>query len=143
MIDKENEIFTRVQTALADALGSDGFVMSGIYIATPASFPFIYSDMTNNYPEHEDSSGKENYAHITITYNIYSNKSNGRKAECKKIASIIDDEMRRMNFIRTVYIHNDNPSEGTVYTNDVHDENIFRLITRYEGVASETHFYTV
>lgn len=143
MIDKENEIYTRVYNALASELGEGNFNMSGIYVAEPAMFPHIFSDMTNNYPVYEDSSMKENYAHITITYNIYSNKSDGRKAECKKIANIIDNEMRRMNFTRVVYIHNDNPSEATVYTNDVHDENIFRLITRYEGVASEEHFYTV
>lgn len=142
MIDKESEIYTRVHQALTDNLGEGNFDMTGIYVAEPAMFPHIFSDMTNNYPEYEDSSRKENYAHIVITYNIYSNKSNGRKAECKKIASIIDDEMRRMNFVRVVYVHNDNPSEGTVYTNDVHDENIFRLITRYEGMASDTHFYT-
>lgn len=141
MIDKENEIYSRVKSYLEEKLGKDTFQMASIYVDRPAKFPFIFAEMAGTFSFGNDQSSRENYAEIMYEFNIYGNKSPGRKQEVKTIAGYIDEMMRFMNFNRIAYVRNDNPSEGTVYTNDTHDENIIRLILRYEGVASDTHFY--
>lgn len=136
MIDKEIEIYNLIK----NALGNDVFITTS-YIDKPASFPCVYMEQTNSYPINLTQESKEEYAVLSYQFDIYSNKVNGRKQECKNIANTIDTVMMSRNFTRNAMIHNYNPSEGTVYTNDVHDENVYRIILRYEGVGSETHFY--
>ena len=143
MIDKEVELLNLCRNACNEVFGENAIFFLSSYVDRPASFPCVYMEQTNSYPmsNMETQESTENYAVLNYQFDIYSNKTNGRKQECRKIANVIDEMMRKCNFRRTSMIHNYNPSEGTVYTNDVHDENIYRLILRYEGVASETHFY--
>ena len=141
MIDKEVELFNLCRNACNEAFG-DGYVFFlSSFVDRPASFPCVYMEQTNNVPTNLTENLEKEYAILNYQVDIYSNKTSGRKQEAKKIAKVIDDMMMKCNFVRTSMIHNYNPSEGTVYTNDVHDENIYRLILRYEGIANETHFF--
>lgn len=141
MIDKETEILNLCRNACNEAFGEGAVFFLTSFVDRPATFPCVYMEQTNSYPINQTNGDKENYAVLTYQFDIYSNKTNGRKQECKKIANVIDEMMFKCNFNRVSMIHNFNPSEGTVYTNDVHDENIYRFILRYEGIASDTHFY--
>lgn len=141
MIDKENEIINYISEALDQNFGEGKVFLLSTYADRPASFPCIFIEQTNSYPIYDTQADKENYAVLSYQIDIYSNDTYGKKQECKKIANVVDEVMRSRNFRRISMVHNFNPSEGTVYTNDVHDENIYRLILRYQGVASETHFY--
>lgn len=141
MIDKEVELLNLCRNACNEAFGENAIFFLSSYVDKPASFPCVYMEQTNSFPINDTQSDEENYAVLNYQFDIYSNKTHGRKQEVKKIANVIDKMMRKCNFNRTTMVHNYNPSEGTVYTNDVHDENIYRLILRYEGIASETHFY--
>ena len=141
MIDKEVELFNLCRDACNEVFGENTIFFLSSYVDKPSSFPCVYMEQTNSYPINDTQANEENYAVLNYQFDIYSNKTFGRKQEVKKIADVIDSVMYRCNFNRTTMTHNYNPSEGTVYTNDVHDENIYRLILRYEGVASKTHFY--
>lgn len=141
MIDKETEIYNHIKNALDEEFGAGKVFVLTSYLDEPSTFPCVYMEQTNSYTINQTNSDEELYAVITYQFDIYSNKTYGRKQECKQIAYVIDDMMHRCNFIRTTMVHNYNPSEGTVYTNDVHDENIYRFILRYEGIASKDYFY--
>lgn len=140
MIDKESEVFDRIAEALETNL-EESVDMTSVYVNKPKSFPHVSVEQVDSRIQYEDSSGREKYAAMTFEVNIYSNKQNGRKYQCKKIAAVIDDVMNRMNFRRTAMSPVRNSTQTTVYGTDVHDETVYRLAVRYEGVASETHFY--
>lgn len=136
MIDKENEVITRV----AEALG-DGVDIDSVYINLPNTFPHVNIYQADSYPVYDDGSLKEKYVHMMFEVNIFSNDQHGRKSECKRLAAIVSDTMRRMNFRRTAMTPVRNSTQTTVYGTDVHDETVYKLTLRFEGVASETHFY--
>lgn len=140
MIDKESEVFDRIAEALEENL-EESVDMTSVYVNKPKSFPHVSIEQVDSRIQYEDSSGREKYAAMTFEVNIYSNKQGGRKYQCKKIAAVIDDVMNRMNFRRTAMSPVRNSTQTTVYGTDVHDETVYRLAVRYEGVASETHFY--
>lgn len=142
MIDTEIEVYDRVKQALTAGGFTDIKVITS-YTTRPSEFPCVYMEQIDSVPFERANSYDETHTRVIWQIDIYSNKRVGRKKEARAIASCIDTEMRNMNFHRSVMIHNYNPSEGTVYTNDVHDENIYRLILRYEGVATDKYFYRV
>ena len=141
MIDKEVEIYNYVKNALDVEFGEGAVFVLTSYVDNPSKFPCVYMEQTNSFTVNQTNSDEEQYAVLMYQFDIYSNKVYGRKQECRKIANVIDKMMMKCNFTRTAMIHNYNPSEGTVYTNDVHDENIYRFIVRYEGIGSEKYFY--
>lgn len=142
MIDKESEVFTRVSDALlASDLGLSEENISTIYVNMPRVFPHVCVEMSDSYSVYDDGHLDEQYVRMLFDINIYSNKQDGRKYECKKIAEVIDDAMRGMNFRRIALTPIRNSTQTTVYGTDVHDETVYRLAARYEGTASETHFY--
>ena len=54
---------------------------------------------------------------------MYSNKTKGKKAECKDIAALIDTEFMRLGFTRLVL----NPIQN------MNDATIYRMYGRYRG----------
>lgn len=136
MIDKENEVVTRITEALGP-----GVDVTSVYINMPRSFPHVRIEQASSRSAYEDGSLEEKYVSLMYEINIFSNKQADRKKECKEIAEVIDGVMRRMNFRRTAMMPVRNSTQTTVYGTDVHDETVYRLALRYEGVASETHFY--
>ena len=136
MINKENEVVTRI----ADVLNGIAEVTS-VYVNEPNSFPHVRIEQADSVPVYDDGALYEKFARLMFEINIFSNKQTNRKSECMDIADRIDTEMRRMNFRRTALTPVKNSTQTTVYGTDVHDETVYRLALRYEGVASETHFY--
>lgn len=57
--------------------------------------------------------------------NVYSNKTSGKKAECRAIAAVIDDILLGLGFTRTMK----NPVS-------MDDATIYRMVTRYTAVVS-------
>lgn len=136
MIDKEYEVYTRVREALDKSID-----MTTVYVNKPRHFPYVFMQQTDDYTVYEDGSVNEKYAALSFDINIFSNLQEGRHEECKRIAKTIDSVMRAMNFQRTAMVPLRDSTQTTVYGVDVHDQTVSRLVLRYEGVASETHFY--
>jgi hypothetical protein len=59
--------------------------------------------------------------------NVYSNKKSGKKSECKKIISIIDEEMSALGFTRIMLQPIPNMDDATKY----------RMTARYRAVVSK------
>ena len=102
MIDCENEIFSIVSKAVREEYPS--VFISSEYIRTPSKFPFVsLIEMSNTAYDRTQTNGSlENHASLMYAVDIYSNKTSGKKSECKAIASLIDNELAALGFSRTM-----------------------------------------
>ena len=66
----------------------------------------------------------ENHALVLYEVNVYSNKTSGKKTECREIIAIVDDMFARMGFTRTLM--------NTIP--DLYDATIYRMVARYQAV---------
>ena len=128
MIDMENEIFNAAKTAVL--VEYPDIYMVGEYVKTPPRFPCVsLVEMDNqSYQRTEDSGSSENHAQVMYEVNIYSNKTVGKKAECKAIAALIDEQMLALGFARTMLQPIPNLDDATIY----------RMVGRYSAVISKT-----
>jgi hypothetical protein len=127
MIDCENEIFSKVAESVRTAYPT--VFMSGEYVRTPPKFPFVsLVEMSNTaYDRTQSSAGLENHASLMYEVNVYSNKTSGKKSECKAIAAFIDNEMAALGFSRTMLQPIPNMDDATIY----------RMTGRYTAVISK------
>lgn len=127
MIDVENEIFDAVAEKLRESY--PGIYVVGEYVKTPPSFPCVsLVEMDNQmYQQTEDSGSSENHVSVMYEVNVYSNKQFGKKKECKEIASLIDEQMLRFGFARTMLQPIPNLNDATIY----------RMLGRYTAVISK------
>ena len=127
MIDIENDVFNTVATELRSKY-PDIYVV-GEYVRTPPRFPCVsLIEMDNqSYQQTEDSGSVENHASLMYEVNIYSNKTVGKKTECKAIATLIDERMLALGFARTMLQPIPNMDDATIY----------RMTGRYSAVISK------
>ena len=127
MIDVENEVFDAVATDVRAKYPD--IYMVGEYVKTPPKFPCVsLVEMDNqSYQRTEDSGSVENHASLIYEVNVYSNKTVGKKAECKAIAALIDERMLALGFARVMLQPIPNLDDATIY----------RMVGRYSAVISK------
>lgn len=127
MIDIENEIFNAVAVA-ARTQFSDIYI-SGEYVKSPSSFPCVSLVEIDNAVKYDTQSSTENENHAEIMYelNVYSNKTKGKKSECKEIAAYIDGVLISLGFSRTMLTPIPNMDDATIY----------RITGRYKAIVSK------
>ena len=127
MIDIENEVFNHVSATLREKY--TGIYVVGEYVKTPPKFPCVsLVEMDNQtYQRTEDSGSSENHVSVMYEVNVYSNKTNGKKSECRKIAAIIDEQMLVLGFARTMLQPIPNLDDATIY----------RMVGRYSAIISK------
>lgn len=127
MIDFENDIFNTVATVVREKYPK--IYMVGEYVKTPPKFPCVsLVEMDNQtYQRTEDSGSSENHVSVMYEVNIYSNKTTGKKSECKSIAAVIDEQMLALGFARTMLQPIPNLDDATIY----------RMVGRYSAVISK------
>ena len=127
MIDMENDIFNTVATAVR--MKYSDIYMVGEYVKTPPKFPFVSLVEVDNqsYQRTEDSGSSENHASVMYEVNVYSNKTVGKKTECKEIAALIDEQMLALGFARTMLQPIPNLDDATIY----------RMVGRYSAIISK------
>ena len=127
MINVESEIFDIIANAIL-AKYPDAYVV-GEYVMSPARFPSVSIVEIDNtaYDRTQSSGSLENHADVTYEVNIYSNKTSGKKSECKAIASLLDDEFATLGFSRTMLQPIPNMDDATIY----------RITGRYTAVISK------
>ena len=131
MIDVEAKIYTPVAAALrANFLGIE---VSGDYTKVPPKFPFVSMVEADNATSQNrtDTSDVERFATVMYEINVYSDKADGKKSECKAIMAFIDEIMYRMNFTRIALAPVPNLSKSTIY----------RMIARYRAETDGTRLY--
>ena len=127
MIDIENDIFNTVATEVREKYPD--IYMVGEYVKTPSQFPCVsLVEMDNQvYQRTEDSGSSENHVSVMYEVNIYSNKTVGKKTECKAIAAVIDEQMLALGFARTMLQPIPNLDDATIY----------RMVGRYSAIISK------
>lgn len=127
MIDIENEIFQRLATIVRNKYPK--IFMTGEYVKAPPSFPCVsIIEMDNQVLRStRDSSNIENHVQVLYEINVYSNKTSGKKSECKAILAIIDSEMGELGFTRTMMNPIPNEENATIY----------RVVARYRAIISK------
>ena len=127
MINVESEIFSKIAESVRAAYPT--VFISGEYVRTPPKFPFVsLVEMSNTaYDRTQSSGGLENHATLMYEVNVYSNKTSGKKSECKAIAALIDDELATLGFSRTMLQPIPNMDDATIY----------RMTGRYTAVISK------
>ena len=131
MIDVEAKIYTPVAAALrANFLRIE---VSGDYTKVPPKFPFVSMVEADNATSQNrmDTSDVERFATVMYEINVYSDKADGKKSECKAIMAFIDEIMYRMNFTRIALAPVPNLSKSTIY----------RMIARYRAETDGTRLY--
>lgn len=131
MIDCENEVYTRIATLLRKRF--PGIDISSEYVNSPPSFPHVSIVQSDCYPVpgKQDTSLKDNMEVVRFDIDIYSNKTEGKKTECKTIAKAIDDLLYSMNFTRTAMTPVPNMEDATIY----------RIVARYRVATDGKYFY--
>lgn len=126
MIDIEHEVYQRIVNKLTSAFPN--IYTYGEGMPSKARFPCVIIEEADNYAydKTQDSASLENHAVVMYEVNIYSNKVNGKKDECKKIQKIIDCQFEQMGFTRI--------SKTSMSINNA---TVYRIISRYQAVASK------
>ena len=129
MIDIENEVFDRVAKRVREQCPD--IYMAGEYVKSPSSFPAAFLvEMDNSIRASTvDSGSSENHVDVMYEAQTYSNKTAGKKSECKAIMALIDEEMTAMGFVRSTL---------TPVPNE-HDSTIYRMVGRYRAAVSADH----
>ena len=128
MIDVENEIFAEVSKRIREKFPS-AFV-TGEYVKSPSSFPCISLIEADNstFSQSRTVAGEE-HAMVMYEANVYSNKTKGKKAECKEIVAIIDETLAGLNFSRIMLEPVPNLDDATIY----------RMLGRYRAIVSKNN----
>ena len=126
MIDVETEVFSIISTKVREEYA--GIFINGEYVKSPPSFPCVSLLEADNaiYRSTRTTDSMENHAELLYEVNVYSNKTKGKKAECKEIASLIDSELARLGFTRTMLNPIPNEEDATIY----------RMVGRYKAIVS-------
>lgn len=126
MIDIENEVFSKIAAELRSRFPKIQVI--GEDARTDSPFPCASIVEIDNYTlrRTQDSRGNEHHAHITYEVNVYSNRTAGKKTECKKIYAAIDDVLIGLGFTRTL-----RQPVG------MDDATIYRMVGRYTAIVSE------
>lgn len=105
--------------------------MTGEYVKSPSSFPCVSLVEVDNatFRNSQTSDSKENHVAVMYELNVYSNKTKGKKAECKEIVSFVDELMANLNFTRLMLQPVPNQNDATVY----------RILGRYRAVISKNN----
>ena len=129
MIDIENAVFNRVATRVREVFPD--IFMAGEYVKSPPSFPAASLVEMDNGTRAEtiDSGSNENHAHVMYEATVYSNKTAGKKTECKAIIALIDEEMLAMGFSRSTLTPVPNEYDSTIY----------RMVGRYRATVSSNN----
>ena len=130
MINIESEIFDIMAEAVR-AEYPDAYVV-GEYVKSPSRFPSVSIVEIDNtaYDRTQSSESLENHAEVTYEVNIYSNKTSGKKSECRDIASLLDNEFATLGLSRTMLQPIPNLDDATIY----------RMVGRYKGVVSKDKY---
>lgn len=129
MIDCENEVYTRIAQVLREKF--PGINIAGEYVKATSGFPHVSITQSDNSVVSERMTGSAEMAQVMFEINVYSNKTEGKKAECKSIMKIIDDVMFSMNFKRMAMTPVPNLEDATIY----------RIVARYRVMTDGIHFY--
>ena len=130
MINIENELFTKIATALRTTYS--GIYVTNEYVSQPPRFPAVFIVEQDNAVNraYRDSSTIENFSDVMYQVDVYSNRNQGRHFEAKGIMAAIDDQFAALGFTRTFLSPVPN----------MHDATIYRMTARYTATVGRNNY---
>ena len=128
MVDIESQVYTKIASVLRSSF--PGINVESVTTFAPASFPCACIEEADNaaYRSSQDTGSNENHAALMYEVNVFSNKKDKGKSECKAIFAVIDGVMERLGFTRSTKF----PAPYDVPMT-------YRLVGRYTAVASKNN----
>jgi len=129
MIDCELDVFNDVAAVVRNKYPK--IYMVGEYVKSPPSFPcvMLVQEDSVSYQKTQDTASTENHVQVLYELTVCSNKTSGKKTECKEIAALADTELISLGFARTML---------KAIPNEL-DASIYRLVGRYKAVISKNN----
>lgn len=126
MIDIENDVFSEMAKKVREKFSN--IFVTGEYVKSPSSFPCVSLVEIDNatFRNSQTTESQENHVAVSYEVNVYSNKTKGKKAECKEIIAFIDEVLMSLNFTRIMLEPVPNQNDATIY----------RMLGRYRAVVS-------
>ncbi len=126
MIDVENDVFSEVAKKVRTKFPN--IYVTGEYVKSPSSFPCVSIVEIDNatFRNSQTTESQENHVAVSYEVNVYSNKTKGKKAECKEIVAFVDEVLMSLNFTRIMLEPVPNQNDATIY----------RMLGRYRAVVS-------
>lgn len=133
MIDIESQVFTPIAQEIRSQF--PGSFVTGEYVKAPSKFPHVSIVESDNYMSlnRRDTSDTERYSTVMYEVNVYSNKSTGKKTECRQIMGLIDHMMYARNFTRLSMTPVPNLEDATIY----------RITARYRAETDGDRLYRI
>ena len=124
MIDIENMLFTEMKNNLPNTVKT-----GTMYTNVQSTFPYVTLIVMDNsiYERFIDSGRIENAVEIMVEVNVYSNKTSGKKEECKALMKNIDDTLSELGLVRSFCQPTPNLEDATIY----------RMTARYRAVVDK------
>lgn len=124
MKDVENLVITKIQNAVRKEYPTA--LVSGEYVARPASFPYVYIVQTNKSVNTSRSTlDCLDFAYdVAFQVSVYSGLSNGAKQQCKDITELVNRTMAEMQFVMRSCMPLPNI-----------DSRVYRMLSRYNGTV--------
>lgn len=127
MIDVETELFSEISSRVR--VRYPNIYMTGEYVKSPSDFPCVSLVEVDNatFRNTQTTESQENHVVVMYELNVYSNKTKGKKAECKEIVAFIDELLMGLNFTRIMLEPVPNQDNATIY----------RMLGRYRAIVSK------
>lgn len=115
MFEIQRAIFTEFVTAIHEVDSSCR--VGNKFVYTPATFPYVSIVLSGDgtTPNTRDSSKIEKYRDITLTVDVYSNKSDGSKTEAESLMQAVQDKAYSLAFNMVSCSPNSNTALATIY----------------------------
>ena len=127
----ENEVYTKIATAIRTQYGESAIFVTGEYTPTPPFFPCVYIHEADNFNAGYDGSNNEVVTAVMYEVEVYTNKQDGKKAQAKGIMLVADSVLTDLGFTRTMLQPLPNMSDATIY----------RLLARYTAAVIDNTIY--
>lgn len=131
MIDVESMVFSPIATLLRSEYS--GIFVTSEYVNAPSKFPAVMICEMDNFADkkRQTSADTDRFAKLMYQVDVYSNRAEGKKSQCKEIMNKIDTYMYSINGVRTTMSSVPNKNDSTIY----------RITARYELETDGTYFY--
>ena len=125
MIDFEDDIIGAVAEAVRAQF--PGIVVFDETNLSPAVFPCVCIEEIDNYTYKRtiDSGSNENHARLAYEVNVFSNRSQDKRGECRSIFAAVSDAFTGLGFTR-----------NSMNPKNINESTACRLVGRFTAVAA-------
>ena len=132
MIDIETEIFSPMSIALKVEFPGIFVLSEPTPMPSKALVVSIVQQDCYSSPGKQDNTLTEKFATVMFQVDVYSNKTTGKKSQCKKVMNFIDNMFFKLNFMRL-----------SLTPVPMEDSGYYRYVARYRAETDGETLYRI